>query len=344
MIQCLKWFLWLILIIIMTSHNGYTLVGPVRTLPSGNVLLVPNDEIKLTEEHIDLYHHPLGIWLVEYRALLKNLRFQEIIQTVGFPSGFDVRMIEGDLYCDRFENFKVVVDDQKIDEINFLTRCSNYVETTGAQWSVDDGSGIGFLNTWKLKFEPDEATWITITFSFIVKKAPPIYNPDINESWYVDLINWVHQDYSMRDENYLQLPVNIGSFWAFYPDSFTIRTYIADDWFKVIDKNKRNYKKEFIKNFEYSEPVGFYSPPAVTLDTLTIGKIKMMSRTQLVLLKNSFLAKYGKKFNTDLLNRYFTAQPWYRENPEYNNWYLTQWDIDNIKLINTFLKEVDNGR
>ena len=316
-----------------TFSKAYALIGPVRILPSGNVLLVPNEDIKLTEEHIELYHHPLGIWFVECRVLLQNLRSQEIVQPVGFPSGFDMRMIEGDLYCDRLENFKVRVSNQEMTQIDFMTKCPNYVETTGTQWSVDDGSGIGFLNTWTLNFKPEQAKWITVSFSFIVKKAPPIYNPHNKESWYVDLINWIKQDYSKREENHFQLPLNIGSFWAFYPDSIVIRSYIANDWLKVIDKPKRIYNKEFIIRSEFSEPVGFYSPPEIILNSLSVDQLQNMSSTELILLRNSFFAKYGKKFETAIIKKYFNAQPWYAESPNYYNWYLTQWDIDNIKLI-----------
>ncbi len=317
----------------LTFSKANALIGPVRILPSGNVLLVPNEDIKLTEEYIELYHHPLGIWFVECRVLLQNIRSQEIIQLVGFPSGFDMRMIEGDLYCDQFENFKVRVSNKEMTQIDFMTKCPNYMETTGTQWSVDDGSGIGFLNTWKLNFKPEQAKWITVSFSFIVKKTPPIYNPDNKEPWYVDLINWIKQDYSTREENQFQLPLNIGSFWAFYPDSIVIRSYIANDWLKIIDKPNRIYNKELIVRSEFSEPVGFYSPPEIILNSLSVDQLQNMSSTELILLRNSFFAKYGKKFETAIIKKYFNAQPWYAENPNYYNWYLTQWDIDNIKLI-----------
>ncbi len=313
--------------------NGHALVGPIRALPSGHVLLVPCDEIKLSEEHIEFYHHPLGIWLVEYRVLLKNLRSLDIVRAVGFPSGFDLRLIEGEFQCDRFENFKVFVNDQRTTRINFMVKCSNYVSTTGTEWSIDDGSGTGFLNTWELKFKPDEQKWIKVTFSFIVKKAPPIYNPAILDTWYVDLVNWLKSDYAMREENSFRLPLNIGSFWAFYPDSIIIRTYAAEEWLKVISKSERKYRPEFTKKFEYSEPVGFYSPPTVTLDSLFVEQIQGMTPTELILLKNSFLAKYGKSFDNNIMKKYFTAQPWYSENPEFHQWYLTPWDIRNIKLI-----------
>ena len=338
MVHYLKKSFWIAIIIGIIVQNGYALIGPVRVLPSGNVLLIPNDEIKLTTEHIELYHHPLGIWLVEYRAMLKNLRFHEIVRPVGFPSGYDMRIIEGDLYCDQFENFKVMVNDQEITDINSMTKCANYVETTGTEWSVEDGSGIGFLNTWELKFGPEEEKWITVTFSFVIKKAPPIFKSDVQNSWYADMLKWVHQDYEKRDENNMRLPLNIGSFWAFYPDSIMIQTYVADEWFKVINKNDRRYVNQFINKFEYSEPVGFYSPPEITLDTLKVEDLQSMSPTQLILLKDAFLAKYGKVFKNELIQKYFDAQLWYQRNPEFDKWYLTQWDNENIKLIDEFQK------
>jgi len=332
------------MIIFITSNSSFSLIGPIRILPSGNVLLVPCEEIKLSESHSELYHHPVGIWLVEYRALLKNLRAQEITRPVGFPAGYDIRFFEGDLYSDRFENFKVFIDGNEINEIQFMTRCPNYVETTGTNWNVDDGSASGFLNTWELNFKPEEAKWIKVTFNFVVTKVPAIYNPEIKESWYLDLVNWVRQDYATHEENSFQLPINIGSFWAFYPDSVTIRTYVANEWFKVIDKAERHYDNELFKKYEYSEPVGFYSPPEITLDTVSVDLIQNLSPTELILLRNAFFAKYGKKFKNDLIQKYFDHQPWYSENPEYHDWYLSQWDIDNIQLIRELEKRTKKSQ
>jgi hypothetical protein len=59
-----------------------------------------------------------------------------------------------------------------------------------------------------------------------------------------------------------------------------------------------------------------------------------------MLLRNSFYAKYGKKFKNNLIKKYFDNQPWYCENPDYHNWYLIQWDIDNIRLIREFEKSL----
>jgi hypothetical protein len=340
MTQGLKWIVVFVAVFGFNFQNSYCLVGPVRVLPSGNVLLVPNDEIKLSEQHFELYHHPLGIWLVEYRALLKNLRSYEITLPVGFPAGFDVRQIENELYCDRFDNFKVYENDRSFTEVNYMIQCSNYVETTGTQWGVEDGTGIGFVNTWQLSFKPDEAKWLKVTFSLVVKKIPFMYNPDMSEPWYLDLVNWVKHDYSTRAENSFQLPLSIGSFWAFYPDSVLIRTYIADNWLKIIGKSERKYDKELIQRHEFSEPIGFFSPQELNSDTLSVDQMQNMTPTELILLKNTFLAKYGKKFENRLLKKYFEAQPWYSENPGFHNWYLTEWDVENVKRINEYEKRI----
>jgi len=344
MMPVFRRILMLIIAVFITFNKGFCLIGPIRILPGGSVLLVPCEEIKLSENNIELYHHPLGIWLVEYRALLRNLRAQEILCPVGFPSGYDIRFFEGDLYADRFENFKVFINGQAITDIQFMTKCPNYVETTDTKWSTDDGSRNGFLNTWQLKFEPDEAIRIKVTFSFVITKAPAIYDPAITETWYTDLVNWIHQDYAIREQSSFQLPINIGSFWAFYPDSMTIQTYIADEWFRVIDRNDRQLQKELIKKYEFSEPVGFYSPPEITSDTLSVDQLQNMSPTELILLRNAFYAKYGKKFENNLIQKYFDNQPWYCENPKYHNWYLSQWDIDNIRVISEFEKNTQKTR
>lgn len=162
---------------------------------------------------------------------------------------------------------------------------------------------------------------------------PLIYKPGIKDSWYLDLMNWLREDYANRNENQFIVPLNIGSFWSFYPDSIIIRTYDAKEWLQIVDKSKRSYKVEFVKRYEFSEPVGFYSPPEIEMESLTEDQLRKMSKTELAILRNSFFAKYGRKFEVAWLKKYFQNQPWYTENPGYHNWYLTRWDLDNIKLI-----------
>ncbi len=328
---------WLLLLVMIGS--AYSLVGPIRLSENGNVLFVSSEEIKLVTEDIELYHHPLGIWLVEYRAQLQNTQSREVAQMVGFPAGYDLRLIEGDLYCDRFEKFRVMVNDRELSRIEFMRRCSNYVKSTGTRWSTDEAGGIGFLNTWEVKFKPEETKWITVTFSFMVKKAPAIYQPNNRETWYVDLMNWLREDYSARQENQFALPISIGSFWLFYPDSIVIRTYAARDWLRIVAKEDRIYAPEYIKRFEFGEPVGFYSPPEIPLESITLEQLQPMSPKELTVLRNSFFAKYGRKFDVEWLRKYFQNQPWYDENPGYHNWYLTPWDLENIK----FIYQYENG-
>ncbi len=323
----------LVIVWLFTQGQAYALLGPIRVLSSGQVLLVPNNDVKLSEEHIDLYHHPLGIWLVEYRGRFQNLTGRELVVPVGFPAGFDIRLIENNLHCDRFENFKAWIDTSRVMDIQLMVRCTNYVASTECRWRDADGSGIGFLNTWELKFKPYAEHWVTVSFSFIVKRMPPIYNPDIDESWYRDLMNWLKTDYAQREENDFELPLNIGSFWAFYPDSMVIRTYLAQDWLKIVAKSDRKFPPHFIKKLEYGEPVGCYSPPEVAMDTLSVEQLATMTPTELTLLRNAFFAKYGQSFQSAIVKKYFMAQPWYAESPNYHDWYLTRWDLENIKRI-----------
>lgn len=169
-----NWFRWIfifVIIQIVMQEKAYPVIGPVRLSDNGNIMLISNEEIKLVTEEFEFYHHPLGIWLVEYQALLKNTQSRDVNQSVGFPAGFDVRLIEGDLYCDRFEKFQVFLNEREITKIDMMRKCSNYVKSTGTQWSTDEAAGIGFLNTWELNFKPDETKQIKITFNITVKKC-----------------------------------------------------------------------------------------------------------------------------------------------------------------------------
>jgi len=334
-----KFFLSLKIFLIINlfiSTNVSGIIAPIEISPDKSVILLSSQEIKLSYEQIDLYHHPLGIWLIEYEAVLENNRIIPVKQQVGFPSGFDIRMIEKDMYCDQFENFQVFVNDIKIKDVKYLTKCTNYVEITGIEWTMDDGSGIGFLNTWELNFLPEEIKKIKITFSFNLSKPPVGFDTENKESWYVESMEWIKTDYSEREQNAFKLPLSLGSFWVHYPDSILIRTYLANDWLRVIDKSKRKYKDEFITRYEYSEPYGFYSPPEINLISPTIDELEKMTRVELKILKNSFVAKYGKIFKSRTMNLFFSYQPWYSKNPNFNLWYLTDWDIENLKFVHEF--------
>ncbi len=331
----LKTFL---IINLFISTAVYGIIAPIKISPDKSVLLLSCKEIKLCYEQIDLYHHPLGIWLVEYEAVLENVRAKPIKQQVSFPSGFDINMIGKDMYCDLFENFHVSVNEKKIKSIKYLAKCTNYVEATGMEWTLDDGSGVGFLNTWELNFKPEETKKIKITFSFNVNKPPVSLDPTKKESWYTNLMEWTKADYSMREQNQFKLPLNLGSFWVFYPDSIVIRTYLAKDWLRVIDQSKRNYKNELISRYEFSKPFGSFSPPPVILTSPTTEELQKMTASELKILKNSFIAKYGKIFKSRILTLFFNYQPWYSKNANFNQWYLTEWDIENIKFIHEFEK------
>ncbi|MFZ5515547.1 MAG: YARHG domain-containing protein [Candidatus Zhuqueibacterota bacterium] len=320
------------------------LIGPVRPLSNRQVMFVACDEIKLVHQELELYHHPLGIWIAEYQAHFQNLQNHVIYHRVAFPAGFDVQMIEGQEYCDRFEQFQVFVNDKPVTNINKMVPCTNYVSTTGVQWSVEIESGVGYVNVWDLNIQPEEKLIVKVTFSFIVKKPPSIYDPTNQETWYIDLMRWVRQDYEARPENHFQFPMSIGSFWAFYPDDYEIRTYVGADWFNIMEKEKRIYEESLVKRFEYSEPVGIYTPPELELHGPTEAELQTMTREQLIILRNSFFAKYGRKFDIPWLRDYFMVQPWYYENPGYDNWLLTGLDIEAMKLVQAAEKNLNTRR
>lgn len=334
----------LVMVSVFCPQRAFGLVGPVRPLTNRQVMFVSCEEIKMVNQQLDLYHHPLGIWMVEYQAVLQNVRAHAMFHRVGFPAGFDVQMIEGQEYCDRFEQFQVFVNNKQVTNVNRMVPCTNYVETTGVLWSVDNGTGTGYLNVWDLNFQPEEEIRIKISFSFIVKKPPSIYDASNEETWYVDLMKWVRQDYEARSENQFQLPLSIGSFWAFYPDFITIRTYLSVDWFNVVDKSNRMYEKSLVKRYEYSEPIGFYSPPEFELQAPSEKELANMTKEELIILRNSFFAKYGRKFDIPWLRDYFVAQPWYFENPGYDNWLLSDLDIKIMRTIHAIEKSLTNKR
>ena len=214
----------------------------------------------------------------------------------------------------------------------------NYVKSTGTEWELGDGSGVGFLNTWELNFEPEEVKTIKISFCINVNKPPVNFDTNNGESWYTDSMEWIKSEYESREQNDFKLHLSLGSFWAFYPDSIVIQTFLADDWLNLSDVSKREYKKEHITRYEFSEPFGFCSPPQVLSKTLTIEDLQNMTTAEIDILKSSFPAKYGKVFNSKTLNTFFSCQPWYFENPDFHPWLLTDWDIENLKVIQEFEK------
>ena len=335
MIQRIFQFLLIFLLVIFVRQT-LAIIAPVRKNPDGYYTFVPTEDIKMVTEKIDLYHHPLGIWLVSYEAKLQNIRAFPISLTMSFPSGFDMRLVERSMVCDYFENFRIFINERKVDPVKFLQKCTNYVSATGTEWTMDDGSGIGFLNTWEINFKPEETKKVKITFNFMTTKPPLIYNAYNEASWYKETMSWIRQDYAVRGESQFKLPLSLGSYWAFYPDSITVRAYFSNEWLKLVDKSQRKYKPENITIFEYCEPYGFYSPPDVELVSPAIEQLKKLSKTELLLLKNSFVAKYGRIFNNQNLKLFFSHQAWYAPNPDFHVWFLTDWDVENIRLIHNF--------
>ncbi|NOZ61278.1 MAG: YARHG domain-containing protein [Calditrichaeota bacterium] len=319
--------------------SAIALIAPVEMNGDSAVTLVSSDKISLSFEKLELYHHPLGIWLATYRATLLNNTAHPVTQTIAFPAGFDERMVDKDLVCDAFQNFKVFADGEPIKKIQSLLKCTNFVKTTGIEWTMDDGSGVGFVNVFALNFSPEEKKTVHITFNFIVKKPPIKFNPKNKQSWYTESMDWLKQDYELRPENDFKLPVSLASFWALYPDSIVFETYLAKNWLSIVPRDKRAPERLVRKKYEFTEPFGFYTPPDVELEPLTETEIATMSKTKRWLLKNAFPAKYGKIFSHPLLKLYFSKQPWYKPDENFHVWYLTEWDSENIKLLYGFGKK-----
>ena len=324
--------------VLVSFESGFSQIGPLMQSENGDVYLVLNQEIKLTKEEVTLYHHPLGVWLAEFNFSFLNLRNEKKNLLVGFPSGFNIYEFDGKLYNRNFENFKIFINSNEIRDVNYLIKCTNYVKHTGINWSTSENLKYGLLNTWNMQFEPDENIHVRIVFNFTVSKLPPIYNYNLKESWYKEQMDWLKSDFSSIKENNYKLPLSIGSFWAFYPDSIVITAYKATDWLKIKSKADWIEKNKYITRYEYCEPVGFYSPPEIKLESLTEKQLSALSPSDLILLRNSFFAKYGRAFEVKWLKKFFMKQEWYSENIKYQNWQLMKWDIENIKKIKKFEK------
>ena len=329
----------ILLIIKLSAFNVYGLISPVRRGENNKPYLTNCKEIRLIKQVINLYHHPLGIWEVSCTFEFQNLYPKKIVQEMAFNSGYDIGMSDGEMYCDEFYNFKVAIDDKILKNIKMKEQCPNYVERIGIEWSNDNRTGIGFLNTWNIEFEPEETKHIKVSFSFIVKNPAIAFQADNKEPWYVELMAWTKSEYHKKAENDFVLPLNMGSFWTLYVDSLKINTYYSDRWLLTEDRDKVVYKPEHVVEYTYCDPFGFFSPPDVELQDLTAEDLKGKTKTELILLRNSFFAKYGRKFDVDWLRLYFNKQSWYYENPHYDNWYLNDFDIQNIKFIHQFEKQ-----
>ncbi|MBD3288999.1 YARHG domain-containing protein, partial [candidate division KSB1 bacterium] len=287
-------------------------------------------------QEIDLYHHPVGIWIVTCTSQLRNLTPKIIKQEVGFPAGWDIIQFDDSLYCDTFSNFRVFINGGEVDTVNKLNRCPNYVDRIGNTWTSNDHAGIGFLNTWQLDFETDETKEVVVTFSFVVKKPAIIFNPDNKEKWYLEAVDWIKQEYVKKNESDFKLHLNLGSFWSSFVDTLAIRTYRSNDWLLIEPENEREYSPRDIIEYTYSEPIGFFSPRETVLTDLTEEVLSNKSKTELMLLRNTFPAKYGRPFINEVLNLFFEKQPWYEKDNNFDTWYINDFDLRNMKLIYEF--------
>lgn len=66
---------------------------------------------------------------------------------------------------------------------------------------------------------------------------------------------------------------------------------------------------------------------------LTVKQLENLSRRDLRLLRNTVYARHGWRFKSPLLQEYFGAMEWYKEDPTFTEKGLTKIDTANIKLI-----------
>jgi hypothetical protein len=66
---------------------------------------------------------------------------------------------------------------------------------------------------------------------------------------------------------------------------------------------------------------------------LTVNQLDNMSRRDLRLLRNTVYARHGWRFKSPLLQEYFGAMEWYKEDPTFTEKGLSKIDTANIKLI-----------
>jgi len=314
----------------------YGLISPIKRDTKNQPSLTNCDDITLVSQKIDFYHHPLGIWYVNCTSKFQNLYPKRVIQEMAFNSGNDITIFDSKLHCDEFFNFMVHVNGKKLTHVKMKEVCENYVERIGMEWTNNDKSGIGFLNTWEVNFEPEETVEVKVQFCFIAKMPPIEFHPDLKESWYIEATDWLKNEYLSHPENNFKFPLNMGSFWTMSIDTLLIRTYYSKNWFLIESEPNRQYDPKNIILYTHSEPIGFFTPPAVELTTIAGEELKDMSPTELKILRNSFFAKYGRIFDAKWLKLYFKKQIWYQENPHYDNWYLTDLDVQNMKRVYQF--------
>jgi hypothetical protein len=328
-----------IILQLLVINHAFALICPVNRNNQNKPILFNCENIQLVKESVDLYHHPLGIWIYYYRCELKNLVDERIVQEVAFNSGYEIGNFQGQLYSDEFKNFRVIVDGTEFKAISMKEQCPNYGDRIGSDWSNNNYTSVGFLNTWTITFRPEEVKHIFIRCSFVIKKPPIIYNPEKKDLWYTEQMPWIRKQYQSRAENEFKFPLSMGSFWAFYPDTIKLTTYYSNNWLTIESPEQRDKNMTFTKIYAYSEPVGYYSPPDNETSVLTTDYLEKRSELELKLLQSSFLAKYGKSFTSKVMRIYFTDQPWYYEDANFNNWYLNELDVKNLEIIDAFNKK-----
>ena len=329
----------LIIFLLILSNEATALVSPVRRNKFNKPLLTNCEEVKLISQKTDLYHHPLGIWIVKSRSILQNLYAKEISMEVGFISGFDVELIESEMISNEFKNFDVKINGHQIEEISRKECCPNFQDRIGMTWTSDDGTASGFLDTWSLNFKPEEKVTIDISFSFVVKKPPVNFNADNNEQWYNELMTWMRMEHAKREENEFVLPLNMGSFWALSVDTLIVRTYVSNEWLTIESEDEIANSSIDIYEQYYTEPIDLFSPKPVELHLIKREDMEEMSDLELIVLRHSFYAKYGRVFDTEWLDLYFAEQPWYYKNPDYHNWFLSDFDIENLRKVYNYEQE-----
>ncbi len=73
--------------------------------------------------------------------------------------------------------------------------------------------------------------------------------------------------------------------------------------------------------------------PTVLSGQLTTAQLEGLSRRDLRLLRNTVFARYGRAFESDVLQVYFADKAWYKPDPAYDDGLLTEVDKRNIQLI-----------
>ncbi|MBN2440358.1 MAG: YARHG domain-containing protein [Spirochaetales bacterium] len=106
---------------------------------------------------------------------------------------------------------------------------------------------------------------------------------------------------------------------------------------------KKN-KSHFILTID-KKPLYGYDGKLKNNYTLTQQDLSQLTRPQLENLKNEIYAKYGKNFHIPEVAGYFKKQSWYKENPYYDDSFLTPVDKENIEMITkqleTFTQKTD---